>query len=76
MSREFLRRDGGGRGALSYVGEQVEDALVLLLTSRLAEHVPEAERLVAGAGDDCLAVGAEREVQDAVRVAGQLGDLS
>lgn len=66
----------GGRVALSNVGEQIENAFVLFLTSSLAEHVPEAECLVSCSGDDGFAVGTEGEVQDAVRVAGQLGDLS
>lgn len=65
-----------GLDALSYVGEQIEDALVLFLTSSLAEHIPEAERLVSGSSNDGFAVGAQGEIQNAVRVASQLGNLS
>ena len=47
-----------------------------LLAARLGEDVPEAERLVAGARDDGLAVGRHGQVQHAVRVAGELGHLA
>ena len=41
----------------------------------LGEDVPEAQCLVAGAGDDGLAVGRHGEVEHPVGVAGQLGHL-
>ena len=43
--------------------------------TRLGEDVPEAERLVAGAGDNGLAVGTHGQVEDPVAVAGELGEL-
>ena len=46
-----------------------------LLGAGLGEDVPEAQRLVAGARDDRLAVGRHGEVEHPVRVAGQLGHL-
>ena len=46
-----------------------------LLGAGLGEDVPEAQCLVAGAGDDGLAVGRHGEVEHAVRVPGQLGHL-
>lgn len=61
--------------SLSDVGEQVQHALVLLLAARLAEHIPEAQRLVARPRHDRLAVRTERQIQHTVRVARQLGHL-
>jgi len=43
-----------------------------LLRSRFWENVPEPEGLVACAGDDGLSVGAHCQVENPVRVAGQL----
>ena len=60
---------------LSNAREQIEHGLGLLGGARLAEDVPEPERLVAGARDDGLAVGGHGQVENPVRVARQLGHL-
>lgn len=67
--------NGSCEKVLSNVCEQVEDALVLLLTARFAEHIPEAKRLISGAGDDGFTVGTQCEVQHTVGVTGEFGDL-
>lgn len=53
----------------------IEPALATrLATLTLREGVPEAEGLVPGAGDDRLAIGAHREIEDATRMARQRRD--
>lgn len=46
-----------------------------LLTTRLAEHIPEPESFVSCAGDDRLAVRRHGQVEDPIGMASQLGHL-
>ena len=47
-----------------------------LLRSRLGKDIPESEGFVSGAGDNGLPVRTHGQVEDPVRVAGQLRDLN
>lgn len=60
---------------LSNICEQVQNALVLLLASGLAEYVPESQRLVPSSCNDCFSVGAKCQIQNAIRMSSQFGDL-
>lgn len=57
------------------VVEGVQHGLALLWGRRLAEHVPEAQRLVPGASNDRLAVRGHGKVEHSQRVPSQHCDL-
>lgn len=60
---------------LSDVGEQVKNALVLFLTSSLAEDIPEAESFIASASDNCFAIGTERQIKNTIWMSSELSNL-
>lgn len=61
--------------SLSDIGKQIQNGLVLLLTARLAEYVPKSQRLVAGARNNSLTIGTQRQIEHTIRMARQLGHL-
>lgn len=69
----------GGRDVavvdLPDVGKQIQYRLILLLTTRFAKDIPKAQRLIAGTGDNCLAIGTECQIEHPIGVTRQLGHL-
>jgi hypothetical protein len=49
--------------ALSDVSEEIQDALVLFLTSSLAEYIPESQRFISSAGYDRFSVRTQRKIK-------------
>ncbi len=75
MRLSFTSRERRKKKALTEIGKRVQGRTDLLGRSSLGEDAPKTERLVASAGHDRLSAGRHGEVQDAERVASQLGHL-